>query len=846
MAANTPTPTLLPPETPAGDTRPRRRRLERWVDRTRNWLADRVSGGLPTQLRRRLDATHERLTLAQQRLQTLFSSSADALLVCDEAGRIVAGNDAACRLFQRPIADLVGTACLDHVQQAAAADGNATLRNGEATVHRENGSVPIEIQFVPLPGAAQGDVPAGSQGSDWLVRLRDISDRREAQDRLVQLANYDSLTGLPNRALFRSRLERAMLRARRSGRVMALMFLDLDRFKVINDSLGHAAGDRLLQHVAGLLSGSLRSVDSLARPAEDSPFTVSRLGGDEFTVIAEDLAGSDDAALIAQRLLDALATPFKLGEEEIVVSVSIGISMYPADDVDLDRLIGHTDMAMYRAKSLGRGVYCFFSDDLNAAMAARLSLENALRRAVDRSEFLLHYQPKARLSDGAITGVEALLRWHSPGRGMVPPDRFIGALEDTGLVLPVGAWVIRTACAQLATWDGIGLPPLRMAINLSARQVRHAHLATLVEDTLREYAIAPERLDIELTESMLMEDSEATRALLADFARIGVRIALDDFGTGHSSLSYLKRFNVHTLKVDRSFVSALPDSGEDRAIAQAVIVMARSLSMTTVAEGVETAAQLAALDEMGCDEVQGYLIGRPLPAETVAPWLAERLQRENLRRRALATGGETELSRIEIASEARLEPDAAEGPLERTVTMWRVEGNEGSLESPHARDLADEHAEKSGGFRVAASRWGDFDERPAAPLASGAEPRAAGGGDAAGRPAAIGVDPGWRGVRQDARIDHTHRLALADRAHEPGAGAGRDLHEQGGQGDARPAVEHAAGERARYVDRHLPRPVQPLPARALEAGGAAAVVPDPRRAGYRRRRQTRRQVAQPR
>jgi diguanylate cyclase (GGDEF)-like protein len=816
--------TLLPPDDRPPDAEP----ASRWRDRLLVWLADPITGGGWTNRQRRLEATERRLRLAEGRLQTLFASSDDALLLCDAAGVIVACNDAACRLMQRPAADLLGTACRSHVEQTPASDGSTALRNGEAAVHREHGEVPIEIQFVQLPGAS-------APGGDWLVRLRDISDRREAQDRLVRLANYDSLTGLPNRSLFRSRLERAMQRARRSGRHMALMFLDLDRFKVVNDSLGHEAGDRLLQQVATVLTGSLRKVDSVSRATEESPFTISRLGGDEFTVIAEDIGGADDAALIAQRLLDALNTPFLLGEEEVVISVSIGISMYPGDDVDLDRLVRHTDMAMYRAKSLGRGVYCFFSEDLNAAVTARLSLEVALRRAVEREEFLLHYQPKARLSDGVVTGVEALIRWHAPGRGMVPPDRFIGVLEETGLVLPVGAWVIRTACAQLAAWDTMGLPPLRMAINLSARQVRHAHLATLVEDTLREYGIAPERMDIELTESMLMEDSEATRDLLADFARIGVRIALDDFGTGHSSLSYLKRFNVNTLKVDRSFVSALPESSEDRAIAQAVIVMARSLGMTTVAEGVETPAQLEALRAMGCDEVQGYLIGRPQPADAVVPWLSERLHREHLRRLSMATADEAAVSRIDIETDSQLGAEVVESPVERSLTLWRVGP---SLESAHARDSASARAPGP-----AAGGGGPGHDRPAAPPAAGPEPRAARGGDPAG-PA--GIDPGGRRLGQDPRADDAHRVAAADRANKSGTGAGRDLHEQGGQGDARAPLGHAAGERARHVDRHLPRPVQPLPARALEAGGPAAVVPDPRRPGHRRRRQTRRQVAESR
>jgi len=440
---------------------------------------------------------------------------------------------------------------------------------------------------------------------------------------------------------------------------MALMFIDLDRFKLVNDSLGHEVGDRLLQHVAKTLTQCLRSVDSVGRrvddggtdmaggmPAgarDDSPFTLSRLGGDEFTVILEAVESAEDAAAVARRILDALNAPFRVGtgvgEEEIVVSGSIGISMFPTDDVDLDGLVRHTDMAMYRSKSLGRGTYSFFSDDLNAAVSARLSLEGSLRRAVERQEFQLHYQPKADLQTGEVTGVEALLRWHRPGHGMVPPDRFIGVLEDTGMILPVGAWVIRAACEQLGQWDKMGLPPLRLAVNLSARQFRHSYLASLIEDSLRENAINPRRLEIELTESLLMEDTEATRAMLESFARLGVRLAIDDFGTGHSSLSYLKRFNIDTLKIDRSFVRSLPDDAEDVAIATAVIALGRSMEMNVVAEGVETDAQADLLRRLGCDEMQGYLLGRPMAAADFLAWYQPFRRSERHRKHAFGRAG---------------------------------------------------------------------------------------------------------------------------------------------------------------------------------------------------------------
>jgi EAL domain-containing protein (putative c-di-GMP-specific phosphodiesterase class I) len=380
------------------------------------------------------------------------------------------------------------------------------------------------------------------------------------------------------------------------------------------------------------LTSCLRDVDSVSRVSSTDPFTLSRLGGDEFTVIAEDIRGVDDAALIASRMIEALSVPLIIDGHEIVTSASIGISMYPADNVDLETLIHHTDMAMYRSKSMGRSTFSFYSDDLNAAATARLAIEEALRHALERKEFQLHFQPKACLATGRITGVEALLRWHCPGLGMVPPDRFIPVLEDTGLILPVGAWVLRTACAQLGTWDALGLPLLRMAVNVSARQFRDPRLAALVRDTLREHEIDPQRLEIEMTESLLMEDTSTTRTMFESFENMGVRLAIDDFGTGHSSLSYLKRFNIDTLKIDKSFVQALPGNPEDLAISTAVIAMARSMNLSVVAEGVETAEQAQTLRDLKCDEIQGYLLSRPLPGSDLARWLEERLRQEALRR----------------------------------------------------------------------------------------------------------------------------------------------------------------------------------------------------------------------
>lgn len=562
-----------------------------------------------------------------RQLMHLFENSASGLLTCGHDGTVLLCSPVAASLLASTPAEVCAKG-IDH-WLALLVDFSqpvvTLLARGqwETLAQRADGTefpVELTVSETVLDGRPQ-----------FILILRDITDRRLTQERLSFLANFDSLTGLPNRMLFRDRLEQAMARARRGGEPMALMFLDLDHFKVINDSLGHEVGDELLRRVAELLKGCLRSVDSVSRAEAGETFTVSRLGGDEFTVIAEHLSSAEDAAHIARRILDALESPIHLLEHELHVSASIGISMYPSDDTDPDGLVRHTDMAMYRAKAMGRGTFSFFSEELSAEVAARLLLEGQLRRALERQEFVLHYQPKASLVTGTITGVEALIRWHAPGRGLVPPDRFIRVLEDSGLILPVGAWAIRTACAELATWDRVGLPPLSLAVNLSARQFRQPYLARFIEDALSEAGVDPKRLEIELTESMLMEDNEATSGVLAALATMGVRVAMDDFGTGHSSLSYLKRFDIDTLKIDRSFVSELPHDPEDKAIATAIVAMGHSLHMKVVAEGVETQAQAQCLRELGCDEMQGYLLSRPMPPAQLLAWLTQR-RTEQLRR----------------------------------------------------------------------------------------------------------------------------------------------------------------------------------------------------------------------
>lgn len=458
----------------------------------------------------------------------------------------------------------------------------------------------------------------GTYATLKLIPLRAL---RRAQQRLVHEATHDALTGLPNRVMFRERLDEAMERARRTRRSMALMFMDLDQFKDINDSMGHEAGDHVLRHVADLLRHCLAGAPGPARRRGDGMFTIARLGGDEFTVILESAGTIADISKLAEGILAALRRPLRLEGRDLVLSGSLGISLYPQDHTDRDTLLRQADMAMYRAKDLGRGTFHFFNEDLDRAIQQRIELDRRLHGALERSEFILHYQPKADLTSGAVTGVEALLRWNCPGKGLVPPVDFIHVLEESRLIVPVGAWVIHEACEQLARWDRAGLPPLTMAVNLSARQFRDPALTQHIEQALRASGIAPERLELELTETLLMEDNELSRELLVALAHIGVRVAIDDFGTGHSSLAYLKRFRVDTLKLDRTFVRDLPRDADNCAIATAVTALAHSMNLAVVCEGVETAEQLEFLRTLGCESVQGYALSRPMPSADLQSWM---------------------------------------------------------------------------------------------------------------------------------------------------------------------------------------------------------------------------------
>ncbi|MEP7329664.1 MAG: EAL domain-containing protein, partial [Betaproteobacteria bacterium] len=436
---------------------------------------------------------------------------------------------------------------------------------------------------------------------------RDVTQAHRAEEKIRRLAHFDELTGLPNRTMFMHTLQRASSLAQRRNKTFALFFIDLDRFKNINDSLGHEAGDHLLQDVARRLRHHLRESD-----------TVARLGGDEFVVLVEDCADERELDAIAQNILNAVGRPYILSGQEYHVTGSIGISMYPADGQDPAALLKNADIAMYLAKDRGKNNFQFYSPQQNAHSFERLALESALRHALGRSEFMLHFQPKVEIATGNIVGVEALLRWNHPDLQMVMPNQFIPLAEETGLIVPIGRWVLHTACAQSVAWQREGLPPLRVAVNLSARQFAHDGLLGDIASALDETGLAPTGLELEITESMVMQDSERAVTTLTRLREMGITVSIDDFGTGYSSLGYLKRFPVDNVKVDRSFIKDLPHDQDDAAITRAVIAMAQSLRMRVIAEGVETREQLQFLREQGCDECQGYYLSRPLPADEFA------------------------------------------------------------------------------------------------------------------------------------------------------------------------------------------------------------------------------------
>ncbi|BCS54622.1 EAL domain-containing protein [Geobacter sp. SVR] len=478
---------------------------------------------------------------------------------------------------------------------------------GEIWDKRKDGSLYPKWLAISVVRNEEGEI------TNYIAGFTDISDRKQAAQKIEHLAHHDPLTNLPNRFSLRERLAQALEQAKRSSLHLVVMFIDLDRFKNINDSLGHHVGDLLLIDVAARLSEAVRSAD-----------IVARLGGDEFVVVLPQVRSGVASAHIVSKIQQALSQPFRIDGHDLHITPSIGISVFPHDGETIEELMKNADLAMYHAKSKGRNNYQFFKQEMNSTVHERLLLENDLRAALERQEFLLHYQPQIDLATGRVIGMEALVRWQHPQRGLIAPGLFIPIAEETGLILPLGDFVLKTACRQLVAWQAQGLPPLRMAVNLSARQFKQGNFPSLVAEIIAETGIAPHHLELEITESAAMDNPEAVITHLRILREMGIELAIDDFGTGYSSLGYLKLFPVNRLKIDRSFVKDIESDSDDAAIAAATIALAHTLGKEVIAEGVESKAQLDFLKYQQCDIVQGYFFSRPMPPGEVPEFLRNR------------------------------------------------------------------------------------------------------------------------------------------------------------------------------------------------------------------------------
>jgi len=499
-----------------------------------------------------------------------------------------------------------------------AAQGRAT-RDLEYRVMRSDGE---ELSIYQQAEARADD---GGELVSVSGFLQDVSDRKRSEERIRQLAYYDVLTGLPNRRFFKESLDRALRHARQSGKGLALLFLDLDRFKNINDTLGHEAGDRLLKEVGERLYACIRSTDYVASARGHAQNAVSRLGGDEFTLMLRELADPQDAGRVATRLLERFAQPFEVDGREVFTSASIGVAVSPVDGQDVDTLLRNADAAMYHAKDRGRNNFQFYTDAMNLKATRRLDIESHLRRAIEKRELAVVYQPKLDLATGRVNSVEALVRWDNAELGKVRPAEFIEVAEESGLIVPIGEWILRTACAQQREWMDAGFEPVVMSVNLSSCQIRARRFPGLLAGVLQETGVAPRHVELEITESAIMRYEDLSIRTLAELKQIGVGLAIDDFGTGYSSLSYLKRFPIDVLKIDRAFVRDVTTDPDDAAITRAIVAMARSLGLYVVAEGVETLEQEAFLREVGVDGMQGFRIGVPaLAGEASASFLQRR------------------------------------------------------------------------------------------------------------------------------------------------------------------------------------------------------------------------------
>jgi diguanylate cyclase (GGDEF)-like protein/PAS domain S-box-containing protein len=586
--------------------------------------------------------SEEMLQNSENKYRVLFEDSADANWLMDEKGFLDC-NSAALQMFGYSAGDRMlhpadisppsqpdGTPSRTAAEQKMAAAFLNGKERFEWLHQRKNGNVfPAEVCLTALTLSGQPML---------LATVRDITARKLAEERVQYLAYYDALTGLPNRTLLQDRLAKALAAARRQKYKVALLFLDLDRFKDINDSLGHSVGDLLLQAVAERLKTWGREQD-----------TVARLGGDEFLITLTHVKDAVDAAVAAERLMDAMTAELVVQGRSLGISCSVGISIFPEHGADCETLIKNADAAMYSAKADGRNNFRFFTEDMNAQVAERLTLENSLRLALAQEELFLMYQPQMDIATGRITGLEALLRWKHPDLGLVPPDRFIRIAENSGLIVPIGEWVLRTACSQARKWQEEGLPAVTVAVNVSAVQFRQEGFCELIRRVLHETGLAPQYLELELTESLLLANADVTLSVFRELKSMGVILAIDDFGTGYSNFTSLRRFGVNKLKIDRSFISDVATNPDDSAITAAIINMAKSLRLKVIAEGVENEAQMSFLRAHHCDEIQGYYFSRPLVFDKVADKLRDNVVQTQAEHKPTGDNGDNKPYEVSIS-----------------------------------------------------------------------------------------------------------------------------------------------------------------------------------------------------
>ena len=568
-----------------------------------------------------LTLSSEELVQANDELHAVFQAIPDQFFHLNDEGKVISYKSGKSSKFYLNSDYLIDKNIDDIVNKETSVkfkDAIKTVTEQKSVVHFEFVTVHdrrihyYEVRMMPI------------KSKQVIALVRDITERKQAEEQIAYLAYHDSLTGLPNNRLFKDRLKQGIAHAQRHNTKLAVMFLDLDRFKLINDTMGHDVGDKLLQVTADRLTETIRGTDSLAM--NKSPLlnrSVARLGGDEFTLLLEDIEDTKSVARIAERMTKSISKPIMLGEQEVYTSTSIGIAIFPEDGREVDTLLKNADAAMYYAKEQGRNNFQFFTKEMNESSIQQLVLENSLRKAINNNELHLYYQPQVSVVTGQLVGMEALIRWIHPEKGFISPGLFIPVAEETGLIMQIGEWVIQEACRQASEWYKSGYKPVRVSVNLSAKQLKDERLPDIIASNIFDTGLEPKYLGVELTESAIILEPEMALSRLQNIKSLGVKLSLDDFGTGYSSLSYLKRFPIDTLKIDQAFIRDVKNDHEDAALVKAIISMAHGLGMDVVAEGVELEEQLEFLGANACDTIQGFLFSRPVPAEEIESMLSK-------------------------------------------------------------------------------------------------------------------------------------------------------------------------------------------------------------------------------